>query len=309
VYALKTAPTVEPVTLAEVKEHLRLDSASFLDALSAEQTIAPGSHGIAAAYSLTGASVEVLGYEAVVVLEAGTNGAGGTVDVKLQESDDGTSWTDVTAGAFAQVTGANDNDTYELGYPGTLRYVRAVATVAGASCEFGVAVLLRSTALEDETFLTALITVARTHTENYLERSIITQTWECVLDSWPSDPCVLSRGPLQSVTSIKYYDTDNVEATVAATVYFADIYGGRIGLGYSQTWPSETLRPINGVVIEFVAGYGDAAADVPDPVKHAILLLIGHLYEHRELSIEAALKLAPMAYHALLAPYRDLRPS
>ena len=38
----------------------------------------------------------------------------------------------------------------------------------------------------------------------------------------------------------------------------------------------------NGVEIDFVAGHGDAPADVPPPIRQALLLLIAHWYEHRE---------------------------
>ena len=37
----------------------------------------------------------------------------------------------------------------------------------------------------------------------------------------------------------------------------------------------------NCVTVRFVAGYGAASA-VPETVKAAIKLLVGHLYEHRE---------------------------
>jgi uncharacterized phiE125 gp8 family phage protein len=310
VYALKTAPTTEPVTLAEVKDHLRLDAVAFADAVSAVQSIAPGSHAIAAGYTLVGASVDVLGYEAAVVLEAGTFGAGGSVTVKLQHSDDEASWADVAGGVFSAVTEANDNATYELAYSGTRRYIRAVATVAVAACEFAVTVLRSMSVTQEETYLTTLITVARLHVENYLQRSLISQTWELVLDAWPGESITLFRGPVQSVTSNKYYDTAYTVATLAATVYQVDTYSGRVGLKYSQVWPSTTLRPFAAIVIELVAGYGDEASDVPEPIRQAILLLIGHLYEHREpVLVGATIAELPYSVKALLSNYRDLRPS
>ncbi len=309
-YALKTAPAIEPITLAEVKDHLRLDAATFADAVSSEQSIAPGSHVIAAGYSLQGNAVDVLGYEAVVVLEAGACGTGGTVNVKLQHSDNGTSWADVSGGAYSAVTEANDNTTYELAYTGTRRYVRAVATVGTAACEFGVSVVKSMSVTQEETMLETLTTVARKSAEEYLQRSLITQTWECVLDKWPGDPFTLFRGPVQSVTSITYYDTDDTAATLDMSVYFVDTYGGRIGLKYSQIWPATTLRPIAGVVVEFVAGYGDAAADVPEPIRQAILLLAAHMYEHREpVLVGTIMAELPFTVEALLTPYRDLRQS
>jgi len=103
---------------------------------------------------------------------------------------------------------------------------------------------------------------------------------------------------------IKYYDTDDTEATFAASNYFVDTKSepGRVALNYSAAWPSTTLRPVNGVCVIFVAGYGDAAANVPQYIKSAILLLIGHWYENREgAAIPSAIpKEIPFGVEALL---------
>ena len=82
-----TAPTIEPISLVEAKLHLRVHSEDYADDISLSQSIAPGPHGVAAAYSLVGSSIDVSGYSVLVFLDSGTNGSNGTVDVKLQESD------------------------------------------------------------------------------------------------------------------------------------------------------------------------------------------------------------------------------
>ena len=81
---LITAVATEPITKAEVKAPLRLDSTSFADDITTVQSIAPGAHVIAASYSLVGTGVDILGYSVLVNLESGTNVATGTVDVKIQ---------------------------------------------------------------------------------------------------------------------------------------------------------------------------------------------------------------------------------
>lgn len=282
---ISTEPTVEPLTLAEVKSHLRIDSESLADDIATEISIAPGDHVVAASYSLEGETIEVSGYDVLVNLISGTNGSGGTVDVKLQESNDGSSWSDVDDGAFTQVTGDNDNAVQEKAYTGDYTYIRAVATVAVATCDFGVSVIKQAGPAVENDLLNALITAARQDCEKFQNRAYITQTWELWLDAFPARGCIgLPLPPLASVTSIKYYDTDDTEATFSSDDYFVDTKSepGRVCLNYGESWPSTTLRPANGVCVTFTCGYGDAGSDVPSNVKQAMLLLIAHWYENRE---------------------------
>lgn len=82
-----------------------------------------------------GTGVDLAGYEgALCVVSVGTR-TDGTHALKLQESDDNTTFTDVAAadlrGSFpADVT---TGTPIRVGYKGTKRYVRAVATVTGAT--------------------------------------------------------------------------------------------------------------------------------------------------------------------------------
>ena len=141
---------------------------------------------------------------------------------------------------------------------------------------------------EDDTYIGTLIVAARARVEAFLRKALITQTWEYRLDWFPlSDDAdlIVPMLPLIAVSSIKYIDTDGDEQTWDSSEYTVDIHNHipRIVTAFSSTWPT-TRDQINAVTIEFTAGYGNAAA-VPQDIKHAMLLLIGEMYENREESV------------------------
>jgi len=77
-------------------------------------------------------------------------------------------------------------------------------------------------------------------------------------------------------------------------------------------WPSSVFEGINAVRIRYVAGYATSgnspdniADNVPGPIKAAILLRLGQLYEHREDVIVGTTALAlPNGAEFLLRQYR-----
>jgi len=285
--SVQTAPTVEPISLAEVKAHLRLDSSSVAENIAVTQSIFPGDHATAATYSLKGTGVDIQGYGALVVFEAATNGTGGTVDVKIQESDTDSDayYTDWIDGVFTQVTDANDNATYEKEYTGSKRYIRAVATVGTATCDFGVSVIKQGGDRSDDTYLSSLITTVRKQTELLLNRALITQTLDIYFDDFPGeDGLEIPRAPLATVTSLKYTDVDDTETTFSSSYYYTDTVSepGRIVLKDGYDWPTDSLRPYWPVVARVVCGYGASGLCVPEPIRQFILVNIANLYVNRE---------------------------
>lgn len=117
----------------------------------------------------------------------------------------------------------------------------------------------------DDDIIQGLLTAARVYAEGFQGRAYMEQTWDYWLESFPTDDYIeIPLPPLQSVTSVKYYGTDDTEYTLAATEYDVDDKGfvGRVVLKYNKTWPTTTLRPSNAVVVRFVAGYSTYSATV-----------------------------------------------
>ena len=169
--------------------------------------------------------------------------------------------------------------------------------------------------IDDPTFdthLDLLISAATSWAEQHLMRKLITQTWYAYFDRFPAGPLNVPFGTLQSVTALKYTDIDDAELTLSSANYYVDTDSvpGRIVLKDSEEWPTVTLNPKNPIEIEFVTGYGSSETAVPEDIKHALKMLIGHWHENRESVVITNMINVhdlPYAVQSLLFPHRVWR--
>ena len=282
---LITPPTVEPITIQELKTHLRLDSSN------AEP--APGLPTVA----LTGAGAGNVNAGAhryrVTFVTADGETEGGTVSaaVTTTAGDGKVSVSAIPTGGSAVTSRklyrtAADASTYLLlaiiSGNTTTTYADNVADASlGAGCP--------TTNTTGDPYLTAILGVAREHVEDVTRRQLLTATWDYFLDEFPKeDYIVLPFGNLQTVTHIKYKESDWASAVddvtmTLATDYLVETNGegcGRIVLPYGVSWPSFTAYPSNPISIRFVCGWTTAAL-VPYRAKAAIKMLCADMNEQR----------------------------
>lgn len=144
--------------------------------------------------------------------------------------------------------------------------------------------------------------------DGLLGRCLITQTWKLTLDRFASE-IAIPLPPCQSIDAITYVDPDGVTQTLAPTEYQAfalgTVEGAKLRPAYGRSWP--TIRNVpEAVTITFTAGFPTipaipavpggpgnppdpapipeipAVITVPEPIRTAIKLHVGHLFEHRE---------------------------
>lgn len=159
---------------------------------------------------------------------------------------------------------------------------------------------------DDDTLITSLVGAAVAHLDGYagvLGRCLVTQQWRQDYQDWEWR----HRLPFPDVSSVvvKYQDADNAEQTVDGALYeiIEDARGAMVVFRDVFTKPGLYDDRVAPVSITLTAGFGDAE-DVPQALKQAILLLIGHWYENREAVTVGAFAELPMAVKALIAPYR-----
>ena len=152
-----------------------------------------------------------------------------------------------------------------------------------------------------------LITLAREYVENYTGRALITQTWDHFLDEFPTK-IILPRSPLQTVTTLKYTDTDGTQQTLSSALYTVNTNAdsGYIIPAYNEDWPDIRYVP-DAVEIRIVCGYGTASTDIPDVYRHAMLLLIGNWFENTEESQPFSINAISYGVNALLDQHRVWR--
>lgn len=128
------------------------------------------------------------------------------------------------------------------------------------------------------------ITAARQTCEQYLNATIVNRTRTLVLDKFPPDAIRLPDGPVLSITSIAYLDTDGDAGTVAAYRLVNYPVWDIVTPAYGATWPA-TRDVAGAVTITYRAGMMAGSplmlSDRHD-IRSAILLTLGDLWENRE---------------------------
>lgn len=135
----------------------------------------------------------------------------------------------------------------------------------------------------DDALISTLIDVATEWCQNRIGQQFITATRRLYLDGFPCDEIVLPYPPAATVSSITYVDYAGNSQTWTASLYQTDLVTkpARIRPAWAQVWPN-TRGDLNSVAVNYTCGYGATPSDVPAPIRQAMLLLIGHLYENRE---------------------------
>ncbi len=162
---------------------------------------------------------------------------------------------------------------------------------------------------DDQTFEDALVMAAvRSATEQCelsTGRALVTQTWTLFRDHWPAGAILpLPRAPLQAIVQVKTFAQDDGETIWPAANSFADTAGepGRLVARGGRSFPIPG-RAANGIAVQFIAGYGDDPADVPEALRQGILKMAAVLFENRG-DDQAEKGMTASGAAALWAPFR-----
>lgn len=155
----------------------------------------------------------------------------------------------------------------------------------------------------EDTLIASLIAAARDEVERATGVAMIAQSWRLTLDEWPrAGPVLLRRRPVREILSVTLFGRDGEASLLSPDAYLADSDAVPARL-YMETKPAPEIA-MNGIEIDFAAGYGEAGTDVPDLLKRALMLLVAHWYEFRAAFGAGSQPVSfPAGYERLIAGY------
>ncbi len=113
---------------------------------------------------------------------------------------------------------------------------------------------------------------------------------------------------MQEIGAVTLHDANGGSTELEPSDYAVDVLSQPARLVLKGASPSVVARELNAFEIAFTAGFGDAASDVPTPIRHAVKLLVAHWFERREpVVLGIGAQDVPTTIAGLLLPYRRVR--
>ncbi|MFY8039105.1 MAG: head-tail connector protein [Bosea sp. (in: a-proteobacteria)] len=165
---------------------------------------------------------------------------------------------------------------------------------------------LRTAGPDEDDLVIALIRAARQLVEATSNRLLVSQTWRLVCEAWPTGGVLrLPLSPVIAIAAARVLATQGPPVAVDAGALRLDQGSDPPLLRVVGLLPAPQ-RPHGGIEIDLIAGHG-APADVPEPFRQAMLMLVARWSENRGDATGHGDARLPADVLALIAPFRRAR--
>jgi len=158
---------------------------------------------------------------------------------------------------------------------------------------------LRVDDTSEDTLIAALIASSTALVGEMAGRVMAEETWAASWSSIAGD-IVLPKSPVKELVSVTYYDSADTLQTMSNSDFYLFRSDDLTSLRPkpNKSWPVTAARE-DAITITFTAGY----TTLPTELRMAVLLCIGHLFEHRS-AVDEAMSELPMGVDALVSTQR-----
>jgi len=152
-----------------------------------------------------------------------------------------------------------------------------------------------------DVYLQEILTAVIEGVQVDLGRQLARATYTMYLDEFPEDDFPITRGLVDAITSVKYYNTAGVLTTMAPADYQLDNIELTGRLRFLESYDLQADK-MNAIEVEFTNGWVDAAS-IPKKLKDAVILLATDRY----LNPENPIRIKDSAADNMLRGYRVQR--
>lgn len=160
---------------------------------------------------------------------------------------------------------------------------------------------------DDDALISDLITSARLRIETLIGGSLIMRPRRLVSTHISGRGVFINHHPVTAINRISICGAASECVEISPDSYSANLrcQPPAVTVNAPGGWRG-LLSGATHIEVEFTAGFGEAAEDIPMPLRQAVMLLLAQSYEYRG-DREDGLPPIPMMVDALIMPYRNVR--
>jgi uncharacterized phiE125 gp8 family phage protein len=151
---------------------------------------------------------------------------------------------------------------------------------------------LRITHNDDDPRISDMLITARALAEQWLKRSLVTQTWKVTFENAISGTVKLPMGPVQSISSVATTTIEGDSTMLAGTAY-------ALSAAKDSLVVADLIQGYR-IDVTYVAGYG-SSSQLPKPIKMGILTHVAAMFDG-----QAGLAPIPDGVLQYYMPFREL---